>query len=98
MKIGLDISKIAFWDIDFEQLDEQKNSTFIIQRIIEYGLFEEIISVIRFYGKKRVANEIVSANWLSNKTIAFCCVLFHLKPENFKCYIKKQSNPELWNY
>lgn len=94
----LKISKLSFWDIDFEKLDEEKNSQFIIQRIMEYGLFEEILSIIRFYGKKRVSEEIRNASWLGKKTLSFCCVLFHLKPTDFKCYTKKQLNQELWNY
>ena len=94
----LSISKKAFWDVDFASLEAEKNSLFIIQRIFEYGLWDEIWAIIRFYGEKRVAQEIVKASWLSQKTIAFCCVLLELKPQNFKCYTKKLSNQEHWNY
>jgi hypothetical protein len=92
------VSKKAFWDVRFDTLDYEKNSVFVIQRVFDYGLFEEIIEIIRFYGEARIKKEIVLAGWLSKKTISFCCALFHLKPEDFKCYTKKQLNPEHWNY
>lgn len=88
----LQVAKLSFWDIDFEKLDEEKNSQFIIQRMMEYELFEEKLAIIRFYGKERVSKEICNASWLSKQTLSFCCVVFHLKPTDFKCYTKKQLN------
>ncbi|TAE73018.1 MAG: hypothetical protein EAZ85_08335 [Bacteroidetes bacterium] len=92
------ISKRAFWDVSFSTLDYEKYSLFVIQRVLEYGLFDDLKEIIYFYGKDRIAKEVVDVNWLSNKTLYFCCEIFSLKPNNFKCYTKKQSNPQLWNY
>jgi hypothetical protein len=92
------LSKRCFWDTDMQMLDYEKHSLFIIQRVLEYGLWEDVKSVWAFYGKKRIAKEITEANWLSNKTLSFCCTIFKLKKEQFKCYTKKQSNPQHWNY
>jgi len=94
----LRVSKKAFWDIDYTALDEEKHSVFIIQRVFEYGLWDEIVNTLAFYGKVRIAQEIAQANWLSQKTIGFCCILLDLSPQDFKCYTKKQSNQEHWNY
>ena len=48
--------KALFWDTDFDTLDWQHNSEWIIQRVFEYGNESEIKETIRFYGKKRIAN------------------------------------------
>ena len=43
-----------FWDTDFDTLDWQRNSEWIIQRVFEYGNESEIKETIRYYGKKRI--------------------------------------------
>ena len=48
--------KALFWDTDFETLDWQRNSEWIIQRVFEYGNESEIKETIRYYGKKRITN------------------------------------------
>ena len=46
--------KALFWDTDFESIDWQRNSEWIIQRVFDYGNEAEIKETIRFYGKKKV--------------------------------------------
>jgi hypothetical protein len=95
-----DISSVPFWDVHFEKTAEeyQKYSTYIISKVFDYGSLSDLIEIIRYYGKKRIKEEIVKAGSLRKKTLAFACVLFNLKPTNFKCFIRKQSSQLLWNY
>ena len=46
--------KALFWDTDFESIDWQRNSEWIIQRVFDYGNEAEIKETIRFYGRKKV--------------------------------------------
>jgi plasmid maintenance system antidote protein VapI len=46
--------KALFWDTDFENLNWQRNSEWIIQRVFEYGNESEIKEAIRYYGKKKI--------------------------------------------
>lgn len=92
------ISKKPFWDVRFNELDSEKDRHFIIKRIMEFGTLEEIQAVITFYEEQIVKQEIVLASWLSDRTIAFCCLLLSLKPPDFQCYEKKRLMPECWNY
>ena len=48
--------KALFWDTDFETIDWQRNSEWIIQRAFEYGNENEIKETIRFYGKTKIIN------------------------------------------
>ncbi len=94
------ISKAAFWDVnyDFNSRDQfEKYSTHIIGKVFDFGTLEDIIQVIKYYGKIRIRKEIVDVD-LKNDTITFCCLLFNLKNTDFKCYKKRQLNPPLWNY
>jgi hypothetical protein len=94
----LRISERPFWDIDLNLLDEQKDALFIIQRVLEYGLWEELLLTVRFYGQEKVIEAVKQAPYLSNKTLNFCCVWLDIKPEDCKCYTKKQYNQAHWNY
>lgn len=92
------LSKKPFWDVKFDDLDSEKDRHFIIKRIMEFGTLEEMQAIITFYGEEIIKQEIVLASWLSERTIAFCCLLLSLKPTDFRCYEKKRLMPEHWNY
>jgi hypothetical protein len=100
MKRLPNISNSAFWDvkIDFNSIEELRiYNSYIIGKIFDFGTYNDIIEIIVFYGKPTIKREIVKLT-LKNKTIEFCCVLFNLKNSDFKCYRKRQSHQELWNY
>lgn len=90
------LSKQAFWDVDMEKIDYEKNARYVMEKVINRGSFEDIITIKKFYGDIRIRKEIVNAGWLGDKEIYFCCAIFDLKPTDFQCYIKKQLNPQLW--
>ncbi len=92
------LSKQAFWDVDMEKIDYQKNARHVIEKVIDRGSFEDFIQLRRFYGDKKIRKEIVNAKWLGDKEIYFCCAVFDLEPKDFTCFIKKQLNPQLWVY
>ena len=56
-----------FWDTDFNKLDWQHNSEWIIQRVFEYGNEIEIKETIRFYDKKLITKVLhaIKDNWNS---------------------------------
>ncbi|MCJ8210115.1 hypothetical protein MUY27_10375 [Mucilaginibacter sp. RS28] len=92
------LSKQAFWDVDMDKIDYEKHARFVVEKVIDRGSFEDFIAIKTFYGNERIKHEIVNANWIGDKEIYFCCAIFNLKPTDFKCYIKKQLNPQLWVY
>ena len=92
------LSKQAFWDVDFDKIDFNKNSRFVIEKVITRGLLEDFFSLRKYYGDSKIKKEITKSRWLSDLDIYFCCSVFDLEPQQFKCYTTKQSNPELWVY
>jgi len=61
--------KALFWDTDFESIDWQHNSEWIIQRVFDYGNESEIKETIRFYGRKMVLNVLRTVKGTWNKGI-----------------------------
>jgi addiction module HigA family antidote len=47
-----------FWDVDFDKLNIEKNSRFIIQRILERGNESEINELVKLYGKATIKTEL----------------------------------------
>lgn len=92
------VSKTAFWDVDFERIDFQEMDLFVMEKVANYGTWEDFINVIRFYGVNRFKERIVFAAYLKKDVINFICVAFDLQENDFKCYTRRQSQNQPWNY
>jgi hypothetical protein len=92
------ISKKAFWDVSFENLDFEKSSLFVMQKVFNYGGWDDQIAVMRYYGLDRIRHEITQASYLRQPVLSFLCTILQLQKTDFECYIKMQSNPLPWNY
>ena len=92
------LSKQAFWDVDMDTIDYEKNAVHVVEKVIERGKAEDFNILLKFYGFDRVRNLALQALWLSDISINFCCALFKVKPTDFKCYEKKQLNRPHWDF
>lgn len=88
MQQRLNISRRAFWDVDFEKLLEnaQGNANYIIRRTFEYGTFQDILNVINYFGKQNVIHVLTNAHFLPEKTVHFASAIFKIEKTSFKCY------------
>lgn len=92
------VSKRVFWDIDFSSLDYQKDRFYIIERVMNYGLWNDFVEIVRFYGKNIIKQEIVQSAYLKKDVLNFLCLYLNLKPSQFKCYKRRQLTEAHWNY
>lgn len=92
------LSPVAFWDVDMQTLDYESNARFVIEKVINDGLWGDIQEVMRYYGHNRVKSEVTQVAYLKKKALSFCCAIFELTPDQFRCYTRQQSNPGPWNY
>ncbi len=92
------ISKIAFWDVDFDNIDFQENSTFVMNKVFNYGTWDDIIETLRFYGLERVRKEVVKSSYFKNTTLSFLCVILCLTEQDFISYQQRQKRTLTWNY
>jgi hypothetical protein len=91
-------NKRIFWDVNFDNIDYQKKSAFVIERVFERGDVEDIRQVRRFYSDEVVIKSLTTAKWLRYDIYVFVKNLFDLKPEDFRCYTQRQSNQLPWTY
>ena len=92
------ISKVAFWDVNFDEIDFEKNCVFILEKVFNYGSFDDQIEVIRYYGIEKIKTEIIKIAYFRKEVLAFICSYFQINLTEFKCYLQRQSNPLLWEY
>ncbi len=90
------LSPTAFWDINVQTLDYEANARFVIEKVMNYGLWAAILEILRYYGHERVKTEVIQSAHLKEKTLSFCCAIFDLTPNQFRCYTRQQSNPLPW--
>ncbi|MEJ0104694.1 MAG: hypothetical protein WDO19_20005 [Bacteroidota bacterium] len=98
MKENPDISKKAFWDIRFEDLDFEKNKEYIIAKVFEYGKWKDMLAITHYYGEKEVKEALKKSYNLSNNTIVFASIIFNLPKQEFQCYTQKQLQKKPWPF
>ncbi len=91
------ISKLPFWDVDYENLDTERDSLFILEKVFNYGLWSDYKAAFALFGHASIRKEIINASFLKKEVLSFLCLILELKPTDFRCYTKTQSLPPLWN-
>ncbi len=92
------INDAYFWDINIKTLDEIKSKRLIIERVANLGNLDEIKLLVNHYGKKELENTICNLNYLDPKTLNFLSLVFNIPKSNFKCFTRKQSKAQHWNF
>lgn len=92
------LSKQAFWDVDMDKIDYEKNAAHVIAKVFDRGTIDDIISILNFYDEDKIKNALLNVRYLSSNAMAFASVLFNLKLANFRCYKLKQLDPHAWPF
>jgi len=58
-KLRPNISKTAFWDVNFVEFDFEKNYVFVVDKVFNYGKFNDQLELIRFYGVENIKKMMV---------------------------------------
>ena len=92
------ISNVAFWDVDFSKIDFEKDSIFVIDKVLNNGLWNDQVELIRFYGKDRIRKELKNIPYFRKDILPFITLYFNVKTTELECYMRRQSNQLHWNY
>ena len=90
--------KRIFWDVDFENLDYDKYSRYVIERVFERGDVQDIRNCRRYYGDDRVREVLLNAKFLPETTMYLAAAVIDEPVNEFRCYKLRQSNPTLFPY
>jgi hypothetical protein len=90
--------KRIFWDVDFERIDYDTKSNFVIERVFERGDVEDIRQCRRYYGDKKVTSVLLNARFLPEHRMYLASAVIDKPLNEFRCYILRQLNPGLFPY
>ena len=86
-----------FWDVNINNIDVSAAKQLIIGRVFSLGKLDEMIALIRYYGKREVVDTLRQINYLDPKTLNFVSKLFNKPKNSFKCYSRTPSTLRHWN-
>ncbi len=94
----LKLNPVLFWDIDFKEIDFEKNARQVIERVLTKGTVNDWFEIKSFYGIDRIKAEALKCRSLDKVTLNFCSKYFNVSKNQFRCYNTPQSTQKLWNY
>jgi len=92
------ISPRVFWDTDVSTLDYDKDKLYIMDKVLNYGVWDDFVAMMKYYGKEAVKREVVRLPYLKKDVLNFLCFYLGLKPAQFKCYTHRQLQEPHWNF
>lgn len=91
------LSDVLFWDVDKSQADMERYPAFIIQRVLEYGDWQDWKLLLAYYGLNRIVDVCKQLRTLDPVCLSFINAVSDTKKEEFRCYHTAQSSPTPWN-
>jgi hypothetical protein len=81
-----------FWDIDARQLDVDKHSTYVIERLLEWGDPPTARWLLKNYSRRKIVGVLKKTRALSRMSANFWAVYFDLSRGEIKCLSKRYQN------
>lgn len=92
------LTKAIFWDTNYNHIDWDKRSRYVIGKVLNYGTIEDWNTIKAYYGKERLKEEVIQIRDLDPKAMYFSSTIFNIPIQDFKCYTWRQSTPTPWSY
>lgn len=80
-----------FWDTPLKNIDFQKHSRFVIERVLVRGRLSDWFEIKQYYGLDKIKQEALQIRSMDELTLNFCSVLFNIPKTKFRCYIQQAS-------
>lgn len=89
-----------FWDVDISQIDYQKKSMYVIERILEYEDIDALHWLLRTFDTKLISESLRKSKLLSSKSAHFYSYYFNIPPNKILCLQKDFRNKHraIWNH
>jgi hypothetical protein len=75
-----------FWDTPVSELDLEKNKSYIIPRVMDYGDLEDVRNIFTYYGEERILAVLKQVPYLDRMTLSFCAAYFGVPRSEFRAY------------
>jgi len=92
------LNPALFWDVEFSEIDYEKNARQVIERVLTRGSLNDWYEINSYYGFKRIKSEIINIRYLDKLTLNFYSKYFNTPKNQFKCCNTPLSFRQLWDY
>jgi hypothetical protein len=86
-----------FWDIDVNELDIDCYPAFVIQRVLEYGLWEDWTQIRSYYSMQIIKEAVMNLRTLRPQALNYIALYTDTDKKDYRCYKFAQLHPTLWN-
>ena len=94
----MQLSKVIFWDTNYEQINWDTKARYVIARVIMYGTLDDWHTIKQYYGLETIKNEMSQERDLDDKSLSFLSCIYNIPKQQFRCYNYKQSTKPHWTY
>lgn len=84
--IGMTLPTYAFWDVDREKLDLEKDKNFIISRMFERAKLDDVFAIVALYGRGTAASVLKRNKYLNRQGVYLAHAVLGIPLQNFKAY------------
>ncbi len=75
-----------FWDIDPLTLDPEIHSSFIMERILRFGLPEDVQLMLKQYSEDSIRDVVIHSRRIDRKTASFWALHLNIPREEVTCF------------
>jgi hypothetical protein len=92
--------KHYFWEVDFETLDADRYSRYVIERILEYGGIKAVKWMTSTFSPKEIKSVLFTTRGLSLRSATFWAVVLGVSKERVQCLNKPylEIRKKFWPY
>ena len=87
-----------FWDVNRDEVDDDRHRRFIMQRVLERGTMDDWRLTKRRYSLPLIVAEAQQMRSLEPRALAFIACLGDVDESSFRCSALKQSHQRHWFY
>lgn len=92
--------KKYFWDVKFEDIDQDRRRVYILKRILEYGDKEAVHWMWKNFKKSEIKYTLTNFRGYSQKSANFWAFILGIKKEDVKCLSRsfRETQKQFWPY
>jgi hypothetical protein len=89
-------SKHLFWDTDRLSLNAEKNKSYIVKQVLEFGYDKDWQLLKSIYNLDEIRDAVMGMRTLEKRALSFIACITHTDIRDFRCYSTKQSSQAPW--
>lgn len=92
------LSSYLFWDTDIANVDFDKHASYVVEKVVTRGQFNDWQEIKRYYGIDTIKSLVVGIRSMPSRVTGFLSLVLDIPLESFRCYRDKPLRLRHWIY